>query len=289
LSVAADITDADVAHIVERATAFANGQSPDVSGSPIIGILFLTSSMRTRVGFTAASNRLGCSALPVTELRFDEKMSGAESLEDTLRVLTGMLDVLVMRSSNLLDPGLLQQSAACPVVNGGDAVEHPTQALIDIAAIEKFAGPVSEQRIAICGDARMRSVTSLLQFLRRMPPRSLVIASPQGREPIDADLTGLCEFVAPDDLGDFDVLLMPGLAPGTGQAFLDESARSPFIASARMLDGLSERGVVLSPMPVIDEIDDEVRSDPRLKMYEQSDLGVFVRMAVLEWVLLVNR
>ena len=283
---ASDLTDTDVRHLVERAEELAEGGTPQVEKSALVGTLFLTPSMRTRVGFAAAAFRLGCSALPVTELRFDDKMSDAESLEDAVRVLTGMVDVLVTRSPRQLDHDWLRDFAACPLVNGGDSTEHPTQALVDIAAIEKFAGPVEDQRIAICGDARMRSVTSLLRLFGRMPPRSLVIAAPNGRGPLDpAGLIGQCEFVAPNDLGEFDVLLMPGLAPGTGPEILGPSERTAFSASACMLEGLSERGVVLSPMPVIDEIDNDVRKDPRLKMFEQSDHAVFVRMAILEWAL----
>ena len=47
---------------------------------------------------------------------------------------------------------------------------------------------------------------------------------------------------------------------------------------------LSQTAVVLCPMPFVDEIDREVLGDTRIRIYEQSDAGVRVRMAVLDWL-----
>jgi aspartate carbamoyltransferase catalytic subunit len=278
----ADIDDEGVGQILRRARE-PWGAPAGATRRPILGSLFLTPSMRTRLGFEVAAGRLGGACVTITELRFDEKMSGAESFEDALRVVTGMVDVLVVRIPFALQPSVVGRHARCPVINGGDAGHHPSQALIDIAAIEQFAGRLADVRIAVCGDLRMRSVTSLLELLERRRPKELVLAHPPSRPPVV--MPPWARVVEPEAIADVDVLLMPGLAPKVGGSELLGPERARYAATREMLDRLPSQAVVLSPMPVIDEITTEARLDPRVRMFEQSDNAVFVRMAILEWVL----
>ncbi|TFV66844.1 hypothetical protein E4P40_24965 [Blastococcus sp. CT_GayMR20] len=87
------------------------------------------------------------------------------------------------------------------------------------------------------------------------------------------------------DFSDLDVLHLGGLAPGSGDDYLDDAARAPFALTPATAGTLPETAVVLSPMPVIDEIAPELRSDPRVRIFDQSDLGVSVRAAVLRLLL----
>ena len=134
----------------------------------------------------------------------------------------------------------------------------------------------------------MRATRSLLELLRRRPPRELVLIGPPSRR-IDVELGGVLSSrtreASLDDLSGIDVLSMSGLAPKRDADYLDDSQRSEFCLSARHLAGLPGDAIVLSPMPVIDEIGNDARVDERLRMFVQSDLSVFVRMAVVEHML----
>lgn len=281
----ADLTDAEVAQILARARGLAGGASYDTGARPLLATLFLTASMRTRVGFAAAAHRLGGATLAVDELRFDGAMSASESYADALRVVAGMADVVVTRVGFELDHDLVGAVPAA-VVSGGDKYHHPTQALIDYAAVEILGPPVTESHVVLCGDLTMRAARSFLDLLARRPPRALTVVHPDSRAPlVPAALEQIWSRAALHEIADADVLLMVGLPPTSADDYLDDAARAAFVLTGEVVSTLKPSAVVLSPMPVIDEIDAAARRDPRVRMFEQSDHAVFVRMAVLEHVL----
>jgi aspartate carbamoyltransferase catalytic subunit len=283
-----DLTDADVAGILRRARQLLTSP-PERNGTPFAaGLLFLSSSLRTRVGFAAATIRLGGTPVDVAETRSGTEMSSAESLEDTVRTLGGMVDLLVTRTGGLL-PAIASR-LACPVINGGEGGgEHPTQALIDLLAIKEECGDLGALRIGLCGDLGARSVRSLVKLFERWPPKQLTLMAPAERS-ADArqmsDLLGTRITISEEaDFASLDVLYMIGLPPGTGADRLTSSTRAEFALDARSIGTLPAGAVVLCPLPVIDEIAPEVRDDRRVRMFAQSDRGVAVRMACIEFCL----
>jgi aspartate carbamoyltransferase catalytic subunit len=253
-----------------------------------VGLVFLSSSLRTRAGFAEAVVRLGGTPIDLSEMRWDPNMSAGESFADTLRTVSGIVDVVVVRAPIELANALVTDWAVAPVVCGGDRSHHPTQALIDVFAIEQFRGPIALQRVAICGDLTMRATRSLLEYFVRRPPAELILVAPESRREHGVELGETLSlrttFRTLDDLAGIDVLSMCGLAPKQGNDHLDDAARAPFILDASRLRSLPADATVLSPMPVIDEIAADARSDERVRMFEQSDLSVAVRMAVLDHV-----
>jgi aspartate carbamoyltransferase catalytic subunit len=285
-----DLTDADIDFVLRRA-----GSSPDEqprSGQPriLVGLLFLTSSLRTRVGFAAAAARLGGSHVDIQEARFGPGMSQAERFSDTLRCVAGMVDLTVVRAEEPLPQEVLSAPGAGPVINGGDGQgHHPTQALIDLASIEQERGPIGGLRVGVCGDPRTRTARSLLALLDRRPPRRLVLMAPANLEPAwppsGGPLATVMELRHEADFTGIDVLYLAGFPAGTGTQSFTASERAALSLDVKNSQSLRSDAIVLSPMPVIDEIADELRSDPRIRMFEQSDRGVAVRAACVEWCL----
>ena len=87
------------------------------------------------------------------------------------------------------------------------------------------------------------------------------------------------------EVDDLDVLSMIGLQEGVGASRLDAAARTPFILTRDLLRCMPADGIILSPMPIIDEIAPDARRERRVRILEQSDAAVWVRMAVLELML----
>jgi aspartate carbamoyltransferase catalytic subunit len=280
----ADLSDEEIDLVLRRAAELASGAT--ITARPfILGTLFLTPSMRTRVGFSVAAQRLGGTSVAVDELRVDPAMSQAESLTDSLRVLAGMVDVVVARTDEDLR-GVLPPDLPAALINGGGPQGHPSQALIDLAAIERFSGSPEKLHIGLCGDLRMRAATSLLQLLERRRVAQVSLMYPDDREPIlPAGLAQRALRVEPEAVIDLDVLIMIGLPQGTGPHMLDAAHRASYALDSDRLARLPASAVVLSPLPVIDEITAEARRDPRIRIFEQSDHAVFVRMALLELML----
>lgn len=233
------------------------------------------------MGFAAAAARLGGQAIEVTERRASA-VAMPESWADTLRVVSGTVDLVVARPGRHVDRAHLRPALAGSYLNGGDTGpdgEHPSQALIDLYAIEQARGPVSQLTVAICGDMRMRAVRSLTRLFTRFPPRQLVrISDPRLH---DEESSGPGADRPPWELDDVDVLYVAGIPHGA----LDEPGRARLRVDRRALAALPRDAVVLSPMPVIDEIATTARADPRLRMFQQSDDALWVRMALIEALL----
>jgi aspartate carbamoyltransferase catalytic subunit len=276
-----DLGTEEIWHILSRATGLRAGAASQLTRPPLVGLLFLEASLRTRVGFAAAAARLGGQYIDIAERR-GNAVAMPEGWADTLRVVSGNVDLVVARPGRPLDASQLCPLLVSSFLNGGDAGrcgEHPSQALIDLYAIEQARGPVSELTVAICGDLRMRAVRSLVRLFARFPPRRLVAISDPRLS--DGDSEGHAEHRAPWDIDDVDVLYVAGIPHGA----LDEPGRARLRVDRQALAALRPDAVVLSPMPVIDEIATNARSDPRIRMFQQSDDALFVRMALIEALL----
>src|SRR5262249_41734015 len=92
-------------------------------------------------------------------------------------------------------------------------------------------------------------------------------------------------FAGAGEVEDLDVLYLTGLPEAGAGGSLGADMRHPFAFNARTGQRLPRHAIVLSPMPVIDEVSPETRTDSRLRLFEQSDLGVYVRMALLRHAL----
>lgn len=281
-----DLSDEEIRAVLDDAAAIDQGRSIERPRPSVVGLVFHTPSLRTRTGFAVAASRLGGAWVDAGGLRQTPDMSEAESFDDQLRTMTGMCDVVVVRVPFSLVRDVVALNAACPVINGGDGPrgEHPSQALIDLSFIELERGSIDQLRIGVVGDLTARSVRSFISLLGRFVPRELRLIGPPTRQDHGVAVSpALAEVTTARDtleLHGLDVVSFAGLPRGVDDP-LDPGARSAYALDARGLDALEPDAVVLSPMPVIDEISPEARTDPRVVFHRQSDGAVAVRMALL--------
>lgn len=279
------LSKSEIVALLDRADALRASAPPAPARPPIVGLLFDQASYRTQLSFAVAAARLGGCSVQVEPHRFTEDMSAPESFSDRVRVASGQVDVLVTRTPAALNAALVGAVARCPVINAGDGRhEHPTQALCDLFAIRMAHGRLTGLRVGLCGDLTTRVSHSLLAALAQFHPTELRLMSPVSRS-LDVDSGNLAATATRRDELDasgLDVLYMAGLAPGTGPDRLAAEQRARFILDERALDRLPTHGVVLCPLPRIDEIAPCVDADPRAAYFAQCDDGLWVRMAVLE-------
>jgi aspartate carbamoyltransferase catalytic subunit len=211
-----DLTDTDVAQVLDRARSHRAGTASPVVAPPLVGLCFLEASLRTRVGFAAAAARLGGSAVGVSVQRASD-ISMPESVHDTLRTLLGYMDVVVARPGVELAPPHVPADTATPLISGGDRgprAEHPSQALIDLLAICDERGSLAAASLAICGDPRMRSVASLLRLAVRFPLRLVTRPSLTEGFRLPAGLETVEPAGSLQDVQDVDVLYVAGIPHG---------------------------------------------------------------------------
>lgn len=259
----------------------------------VMASLFFEPSTRTQLSFASACQRLGGQVVGFSSADVSSKAKG-ETLADTIRMVAGYSDVIVIRHPLEGSARLAADIAEIPVINAGDgANQHPTQTLLDLFTIEKFAGRIDELAIGMVGDLRYgRTVHSLATALTRFERIKLRLISPPilGMPPsVLRELEGKLEYTQEEklDLRDLDVVYVTRIQK---ERFPDieeyERVKGAYVINAKTVEQLAPDAIILHPLPRVDEIHPEVDALPQAKYFEQAKGGIPVRMALLKLLLL---
>jgi aspartate carbamoyltransferase catalytic subunit len=250
--------------------------------------LFFEASTRTQSSFELAGKRLGADVMNMSVATSSVKKG--ETLVDTAMTLNAMHpDILVVRHHASGAVALLAQKVDGSVVNAGDgAHEHPTQALLDALTIRRNKGRIDGLTVTICGDIlHSRVARSNILLLNAMGARVRVVAPstllPPGIERFGVEVSRDMR----EGLKGADIVMMLRLqrermngsfVPSTQEYFhyygLDQKKLGYAKADALVMHpGPMNRGV---------EIDSAVADGAQSLIREQVEMGVAVRMAVLE-------
>jgi aspartate carbamoyltransferase catalytic subunit len=250
--------------------------------------LFFEASTRTQSSFELAGKRLGADVMNMSVATSSVKKG--ETLVDTAMTLNAMRpDIIVVRHAQAGAVHLLARRVDCSVVNAGDgAHEHPTQALLDALTIKRNKGRIAGLTVAICGDIlHSRVARSNILLLSALGARVRVVG-PSTLLPAGIERMGVEVFRdMKSGLKDADIVMMlrlqrermqGGYIPSPKEYFrffgLDEEKLSVAKLDALVLHpGPMNRGV---------EIDSSVADGPQSRIREQVEMGVAVRMAVLD-------
>ncbi|MFT9417633.1 aspartate carbamoyltransferase catalytic subunit [Acetobacter sp.] len=250
--------------------------------------LFFEDSTRTRTSFELAGKRLGADVINMSVAQ--SSVNKGETLLDTAATLNAMrTDLLVVRHSQSGAPALLARKVEASVVNAGDGMhEHPTQALLDALTIRRHHGTLGGLKVAICGDvAHSRVARSNIHLLTTMGS-SVRLVGPPTLVPGNLGQLGVdIHHSMEDGLRDVDVVMMLRLQRERMSSGLIPSAREYFRffgLDRRRLDLAHRNALVMHPGPMNRgvEIDSSVADSDQSVIQEQVEMGVAVRMAVLD-------
>ncbi len=250
--------------------------------------LFFEASTRTQSSFELAGKRLGADVMNMAVAVSSVKKG--ETLIDTAMTLNAMRpDILVVRHHSAGAVELLAQKVECSVINAGDgAHEHPTQALLDALTIRRHKGRLQGLKVAICGDIRhSRVARSNIILLQAMGAQIRLIA-PSTLLPTAIDRFGVDIFNdMRQGLVGVDVVMMLRLQRERMSAAYVPSIREYFRYYGLDVEKLAlaaPDALVMHPGPMNRgvEIDPLVADGPQSVIREQVEMGVAVRMAVLE-------
>jgi aspartate carbamoyltransferase catalytic subunit len=250
--------------------------------------LFFEASTRTQSSFELAGKRLGADVMNMSVSASSVKKG--ETLVDTAMTLNAMRpDILVVRHHAAGAVELLAQKVECSVINAGDgAHEHPTQALLDALTIRRHKGSLQGLSVAICGDIRhSRVARSDILLLQIMGAQVRVIA-PSTLMPARIERLGVAAFTdMKKGLAGADVVMMLRLQRERMAAAYVPSVREYFRfygLDTEKLAWAKPDAIVMHPGPMNRgvEIDPLIADGARSVIREQVEMGVAVRMAVLE-------
>jgi aspartate carbamoyltransferase catalytic subunit len=262
----------------------------------VMAALFYEPSTRTRLSFEAAMLRLGGQTMGTDNAREFSSAAKGETLEDTIRIVSGYADVIVLRHN---EEGAARRAAAVssvPVINAGDGPgQHPTQALLDLYTVRAELGKVDGVRVAMVGDlANGRTVRSLTYLLSKFKDVKLWFVAPPEvamREDLKAHLDEHhVPWLETEDLTavlpEVDVVYMTRIQK---ERFSDletyDKVKGVYRIDKDALARMRKYAVLMHPLPRVDEIAPDVDDDPRAAYFRQARNGLQVRMALLEKLL----
>lgn len=258
----------------------------------ILATLFYEPSTRTRLSFESAMLRLGGDVISTENAReFSSALKG-ETVEDTVRIVGGYADGIVIRHYEQGAAARAASVSAVPIINGGDGPgEHPTQALLDLYTIHHELGTFDGLTIALVGDLRYgRAVRSLALLLGMSEGTRLIFVSPAAvpmgddvKRSLDAHGVEWCDETSlPAAVAESDVVYQTRIQ--RERFATPEEARAAeghYIITPDTMRGMKRDAILLHPLPRVTEISPEVDADPRAAYFRQARNGVFVRMALL--------
>jgi len=292
-----DLSKKEIEILLERSAemeeALVKGKSLSAAANKILALVFMEPSTRTRMSFNAAMLRLGGDVLTMESVATSSIAKG-ESFSDTMRIIDGYCDALVLRHSVA---GSAQEAAdvcAHPLINGGDGDnQHPTQTLLDLYAIKKATGRITGLNVALVGDLKHgRAMRSLLHALA-MFGNNLLLLAHQGLE-MDKTLVAEARKVGAhvtesNEIGAFKSADIAYVCRIQEERFSDAALarmmQRQFRISASMLNGANPALKILHPLPRHGETDPAIDATKHAFYFEQAKLGVPVRMAILAEVL----
>ena len=254
----------------------------------VITTLFFEPSTRTRLSFETAVVRLGGRLVSTENGKTNSSSTKGETLEDTIRVVTGDTDAIVMRHSFNDAAERAAKVATVPVINAGSGKgEHPTQSLLDAYTIRREKGRLDNLKIALLGDLlNGRTIHSLIKLFGKynniefyalskenlaLPEKYVKIIEEAGNKYFK------CNSFA-DIPKDVDVMYHTRIQAERSE---EDLGKEEFIINKKILDRFSENTIVLHPLPRVDEIATDIDNDNRAMFFKQAHNGMWVRMALL--------
>jgi len=289
-----DFSKDEILHILDVAKEFEKNREQNFLAGKVIACLFFEPSTRTRLSFEAAVNRLGARVIGFPDSR-NTSVSKGETLEDTIRIVSNYVDMIVMRHPMEGAAEIAAKVSPVPVVNAGDGSnQHPTQTLLDMYSIMQTQGRLDGLTINMVGDLKYgRTVHSLSEAMSDFSPKFVFTAPDDLKMPskylkyLDSKHIPYEETSSLEEhLDDCDILYMTRVQQERFPSKEDyDKVKDVYELHASMLSGVKPNMKILHPLPRITEIATDVDDTPYAYYFQQARNGMYVRMAVISYLL----
>lgn len=289
-----DFSRDEILRIMDMAADFEANPSQRLLYGKVVASLFFEPSTRTRLSFESAINRLGGRVIGFSDSSATSVSKG-ETLHDTIKVISNYCDMIVMRHPVEGAARYASQVASVPVVNAGDgANQHPSQTLLDLYSIKKTQGDLNGINIMMVGDLKYgRTVHSLLHALSHFNASFTFVSPDELKMPVEYKTFLYDKGIAYYETSDLmeriegaDIIYMTRVQR---ERFSDpmeyERVKNAYILKPEMLVNTKETMKILHPLPRVNEISKAVDDSPHAYYFEQTQNGVYARMAIMSYLL----
>jgi ornithine carbamoyltransferase len=257
-----------------------------------LAMIFEKNSTRTRFSFDAAMRQLGGDVIISNAV--DMQLGRGEPIEDTARVLSRMVDAIMIRANVHEDVERLAMSATVPVINGLSDKGHPCQILADIQTFEEHRGPIAGKTIAWVGDGN-NVCASFIHAAPKLGYR-LNIAAPAIYHP---DLVDLARAAAeqgqvmtthdPREAVEGAHCVITDTWVSMGDTDHDErlDALEAYQVDEVLMDLAHRDAVFLHCLPAHrgEEVTDEVIDGPQSLIWDEAENRIHAQKSILAWCL----
>jgi ornithine carbamoyltransferase len=260
----------------------------------VMALLFEKPSLRTRVSFESGMIHLGGGSLFLGE---DVGWGSRESLSDFGRVLSELVDVIVVRAKTHQKVVDLASHCSCPVINGLTDFAHPCQALADLYTVRERFGSLKGRKIAYVGDAN-NVARSLVEGCGKLGMK-VAVAAPKGYQFNDEDVRRLKQEVPQLDLTLTDdpkaavrdvVAIYTDVWTSMSQEDEREARKKAFAnyqVNAALMKLAPKEAIFMHCLPANrgEEVTDEVIDSPQSVIVQQAGNRMHAQKGVLAWLL----
>ncbi|HOW29791.1 MAG TPA: aspartate carbamoyltransferase [archaeon] len=264
----------------------------NILAGKVIASLFFEPSTRTKMSFETAVKKLGGNTIGFEDVQNTSAKKG-ETFSDSIKVIAGYSDLVVMRTKIEGASRLASEIANKPIINGGDGTnQHPTQTLLDLYTIKKEKGKLEGLTLGFFGDLKYgRTVHSLVEAITLYNPKKIkFIAAPQfqiGKDYLEMlDSKGIKYEVLDDakgNLKDLDILYVTRTQLERIVEPIDlEPLKKKYTISRTLLESEGNPDIlVMHPLPRVYEITTDVDNTSHNIYFKQADNGVPIREAII--------
>lgn len=289
-----DFNKEEILHILDMAKKFEANPDQNLLNGKVIAVLFFEPSTRTRLSFESAIQRLGGRVIGFAEATNTSVRKG-ESLGDTIRTINQYSDMIIMRNPWDGSARYASENCTVPFINAGDGSnQHPTQCLLDLYSILQTQHTLDNLHITFVGDLKYgRTVHSLVKAMTDFNTTFHLVS------PLELKLPSAVKYyIKKNNLPYFqyekledaiplsDIIYMTRIQQ---ERFADpmeyEKVKNSYILNANMLSNVKPNMRILHPLPRVNEIDISVDATPYAYYFQQAKNGLFVRQALICYML----
>jgi ornithine carbamoyltransferase len=268
-------------------------RDPDVPAQDrTLAMIFEKNSTRTRFSFDAAMRQLGGASIIATAS--DMQLGRGETVEDTARVLSRMVDLVMIRANAHETLERFAAAATVPVINGLSDSGHPCQLIADLQTFEEHLGPVEGRTIAWVGDGN-NMCASFIHVAAQLGYR-LKIACPDAYRPDRVDLARAAERQARIEITDDPREAVRGADcvvadtwVSMGDVDHDErlAALEPYQVDQALMDLAAPGAIFQHCLPAHrgEEVTDAVIDGPASVVWDEAENRIHAQKAIIAWCL----